>query len=72
MVTQTATPAGLLEVHPWKLVCEENVWILQGTPSDCPEFHAVLTAGVQGAKRRSFDLHAMARSGAAFITWESR
>jgi hypothetical protein len=42
----------------------EGMWILQGTPSNCPEFHAVLTAlGCPGAKRRSFSLHAMARSG---------
>jgi hypothetical protein len=40
------------------------MWILQGNPSDCPDFHAVITAlGCPGAKRRSFSLHAMARSG---------
>jgi hypothetical protein len=45
------------------VICE-GMWILQGNPSDCPDFHAVITAlGCPGAKRRSFSLHAMARSG---------
>jgi hypothetical protein len=45
------------------VVCK-GMWVLQGTPSDCPEFHAVLTAlGCPGANIRSFSLHVMARSG---------
>jgi hypothetical protein len=45
------------------LICE-GLWVLQGNPSDCLNFHAVLTAlGCPGAKQRSLSLHALAWAG---------
>jgi hypothetical protein len=45
------------------VICE-GMWVLKGNPSDCPDFHAVLTAlGCPGAKRRSLSLHALACAG---------
>jgi hypothetical protein len=49
------------------VICE-GMWILQGNTIDCPEFHVVLNVlGCPGAKRRSFSLHAMARSGYDYV-----
>jgi hypothetical protein len=45
------------------VICE-GMWVLQGNPLNCPDFHAVHTVlGCPGTKRRSLSLHALARAG---------